>query len=223
MIANPPLWGFSILLAGIIAIARFKKIGKLYLPFIFCIWIGCINEILSYILVVNGLHSAVNNNIYVLAEALLLLVFFKNTGLFQKAPALFKIFFAGLVLLWLWENGIEGKITHVSSWFRITSSFLMVLISLAVISKLVLFDINRPFEMQKVSMFTSPVFLICLGTIVFFTFKLSVEIFWVYGLNHSAGFRIKLYHILIYFNLIVNGVYALAILWMLPKQQYIMR
>ena len=216
------LWGFSILIAAIIALVRFNKISKCYWPIVFCIWVASLNEILSYLLVINGHYTSVNNNIYVLAEALLFFTFFKNMGIFKKIPWSFRIFMGSMVLLWLWENGVQGKITYVSSLFRITYSFFIVLMSITVINKLLILDMYRPLEMDSRGILRNPVFLICVGAIVFFTFKVLVEIFWLYGLDHSNAFRMKLYDILIYINLVKNGIYALAVLWMLPKQKYIM-
>jgi hypothetical protein len=210
------------LIAAIIALVRFKKISKEYWPIIFCIWAASLNGILNYLLAINGYHNAVNNNIYVLAEALLFFTFFKNMGIFEKVPRSFKIFMGSMVLLWLWENGVQGKITYVSSLFRITYSFFIVLMSITVINKLMILDMYRPFEMDSRGILRNPVFLICVGAIVFFTFKVLVEIFWLYGLDHSNAFRMKLYDILIYINLVKNGIYALAVLWILPKQKYIM-
>jgi hypothetical protein len=157
-----------------------------------------------------------------LAEALLFFTFFKNMGIFEKVPRSFKIFMGSMVLLWLWENGVQGKITYVSSLFRITYSFFIVLMSITVINKLLILDMYRPLEMDSRGILRNPVFLICVGAIVFFTFKVLVEIFWLYGLDHSNAFRMKLYDILIYINLVKNGIYALAVLWILPKQKYIM-
>src|SRR5665647_455347 len=119
-------------------------------------------------------------------------------------------------------NLILGKINFVSSWFRITYSFLIVLMGITGINKLMLLDINKPIGMNSSNIFKNPVFLICIGSIVFFTFKLIVEIFWFYGLNASKDFRLDVYDILIYINLIVNLVYALAVLWIPAKQQYIL-
>jgi hypothetical protein len=216
------LWGFSILIAAIIAIVRFHKISKLYWPFILCVWIASANEVLSYVLAINGYYTSVNNNIYVLTEALLFFMFFKNMGIFEKIPGAFKIIMAGMIFLWLWENGVQGKITYVSSLFRIVYSFCIVLMSITVINKLMILDVYKLPEMDSRGILRNPVFLICVGAIVFFTFKMLVEIFWFYGLNHSDTFRMELYDILIYINLVVNGIYALAVLWMLPKQKYIM-
>jgi hypothetical protein len=213
---------FSIFVAGIIAVVRFRKMNKIYWPMVFVIWLASINEMLSYCLFKNNISTSINNNFYVLAEALLLLFLFRNFGIFKRLKALFWTICGGLVLLWLWENFIGGKIWYISSWFRIVSSFVIVLMSITAISKLLVLGSEEFFIIKGRSLFANAAFLICIGTIIFFTFKLLVEIFWLYGLNGSEIFRIKLYDILTYINLLVNLIYALAVLWAQPKQQYTM-
>ncbi|MGN6268166.1 MAG: hypothetical protein ACTHM5_20985 [Ginsengibacter sp.] len=223
MISKATLLGFTIFIAGIIALVRFNKAFTPYLPFVLCIWLGCINELISYFLWQNGWHTSVNNNIYVLAEAILFLLFFRNMGLFEKQSLVFWGLFGALLVLWGWENIVEGKITAVSSWFRIAYSFLIVILSVATISLLLYQNIHTPWLTEERNIFLHPVFLICCGAIIFFTFKLVIEIFWLYGIDHSSNFRKNLYHILIYINPAVNLIYTLAILWMPRKQRYIIQ
>jgi hypothetical protein len=213
---------FSIFIAGIIGLIRFRKINKSYWPMIFVVWLACINEIISFCLFKNNLSTAINNNIYVLMEAMVLLFLFRNFGIFNRRKWLFWTVCGGLAALWLWENFIGGKIWCISSWFRIVSSFIIVLTSIDAISKLMVFGSEEFFIIRGRSLFANAAFLICIGTIIFFTFKLLVEIFWFYGLNGSEIFRVKLYDILTYINLSVNLIYALAVLWAPPKQRYTM-
>jgi hypothetical protein len=222
MLLKVILSAFSIFIAGIIGLVRFRKINKIYWPLIFAIWLACINEVLSYSLFINNHSTAINNNIYVLAEAALFLFLFRNFGVFNNLQWLFKTLLAGLVFLWLWENILQGKILHISSWFRIVSSFIIVLTSITAINKLMMLGSEEFLIIRGRSLFVNSAFLICIGTILFFTFKLLVEIFWLYGLDGSEIFRVKLYDILTYINLSVNLIYALAVLWAQPKQQYIM-
>ena len=219
MTIDPSLYGFSLLAAGIIALIRFNKISRFYTPFIICVWIGCANEVLCYVLVQNDLRTAINNNLYVLSEALLFLLFFRNTGIFKNRTGLYRALFAGIILLWIWENGIAGKITGISSWFRVVVSMLIVLMSMTVIHK-VITGADEPVEMEDRQLYRNPVFLICLGSVLFFTYKLLVEIFWLQGLNNSPVFRQHVYGILAYINLIVNVIYAISLLWTLQKQKY---
>lgn len=223
MISTATLLGFSILIAGIIALLRFNKYFIPYFPFILCIWIGCVNELLSYFLWHNGLHTSINNNLYVLAEAVLFLLFYRNMGLFEKRPLVFWALSGTLIILWAWENFAAGKITSVSSWFRIAYSFLIVLLSITMISRLLYQDIHTPWLTGERHIFLHPVFLISGGAVIFFIFKLVIEIFWLYGIDRSSDFRKNLYHILIYINPAVNLIYTLAILWIPRKQRYIIQ
>jgi hypothetical protein len=221
MLLKVILSAFSIFIAGIIGLVRFRRINKIYWPLIFTIWLACINEIISYCLFINNHSTAVNNNLYVLAEAVLFLFLFRNFGIFNNLQWLFGTLLAGVVLLWFWENILHGKIWHISSWFRIVSSFIIVLMSITAINKLMILGSEEFLIIRGRSLFVNSAFLICIGTIFFFTFKLLVEIFWLYGLDGSEIFRVKLYDILTYINLSVNLIYALAVLWAQPKQQYI--
>lgn len=205
---------FSVLLAGIIAIIRYKHIHKSYYPFIYFIWVGGINEILSYFLITNGFHTYVNNNIYVLAESLLIIYFFKKIKILKKAYTLLLFIISGLIALWIFENLIQSKILTVSMYFRITYSFTIVLLSITYINNLIT-------SIRK-NIFTNADFLICASFIIYFTYRILIEAFWLYGLNSSTKFQLVVYHIMIYINLFCNLIYTLAIIWMPKKQIFIM-
>ena len=76
------IFSLSILIASLIGWVRFRKIDPAYYPFLYCLWIGSLNEIINYILAANHQTNALNNNIYALLESLLLLWLFKNWGNF---------------------------------------------------------------------------------------------------------------------------------------------
>src|SRR5205814_7501160 len=124
------IFSFSIFIAAIIGCIRFKKISPVYHPFLYCLWIGSANEILSYILVRRGFSTAINISIYVLAESLLFTWQFKNWGLFKRSKILFPILLGSLILFW----GIEGffivKTQNTISYFRIFYSFLISIMSI---------------------------------------------------------------------------------------------
>lgn len=208
------LFSLSILFAGIVAIVRFRKINKIYHPFLYLVWLACFNEILNLVFLANKLPVAVNNNIYVLLESLLILWFFKNMLFLNKKSSLFLAACIFLLALWTYENMLEGKIYSISSYFRICYSFIIVLLSITTINKL-LSTVRR-----KIS--SNSVFLICTSFIIFFTFKILVETFWLYGVSLTRNFQVIIYNIIIYINLFTNLVFALAILWMPKKQIFTM-
>ncbi|MEI9912224.1 MAG: hypothetical protein WDO71_22780 [Bacteroidota bacterium] len=102
-----------------------------------------------------------------------------------------------------------------NSYFIIVHSIIIVLMSINLINRL-LFSVSR-------SLGRNPVFLICMGMAVYFTYAVLVEAFWVYGLNQSPSFRLGIYEILSYINLFTNLFFGFASLWMPLKPQYIMR
>jgi len=95
------LFSFSISIAAIIGLIRYRKINPVYYPFLYCVWIAFLNEILGYFLIYSGRHNAINNNIYVLAEAMLFTWQFKNWGLFRRSGRLFIAILVSFVLFWI--------------------------------------------------------------------------------------------------------------------------
>src|SRR4051812_17840838 len=92
---------FSILVPGVIGLFRFRRIDPSFLPFLYLVWVGALNEVLSYILVINGRHTIFNNNVYALLEPLFIAWFFKSQHLFRRSPQVYWVLQAGFVLAWL--------------------------------------------------------------------------------------------------------------------------
>ena len=207
------IFSCSIFIGTLIGWLRFKKIEPSFLPFIICISVASINEICSFIITYNGCSTTYNNNIYVLAEALLITWQFKKWGLFNRYKTVYILVMIMIPAAWITENFILYKISVISFYFRIAYSFLIVLMSIHINTNLIL--------TFRYTLLKSPVFLICSGFIVYFTYKILFEAFWLYGLNASKDFRINVYLLLTWINLFVNLIYAAAILWIPKKQQHI--
>jgi hypothetical protein len=206
--------GYSIFLAVLFSVIFIRFRNRTFFPFLLMLWIGMLNELISYSLIFKGHGSAINNNLYVLAESLLILWQFRRWGLFTRANHYYT--FCALYLAgWLVENLFFGKIFSVSSFFQIGYSFITVLMSIQMI--------NQEIVSEKKSLLKNAVVLICFGFVIYFTYKVFVEIFWMYGLRESKDFRSKVYLIMVYINLFVNLIYALAVLWMPRKPQFIVR
>jgi hypothetical protein len=205
----------SIFLAAVTGWARFRRIAPAFYPFILFIWIGVLNEIISIVLLRFGYSDRINNNIYVLLESVLLisqLVKWNGLGRYRSiAPVIFAL----VCIAWLFENVFIFRIHHVSSYFRLLYSFLIVLLAIRVTTNLILTETSFILK--------NPVILICLGLIIYFTFKVLVEVFWLYGLSGSSRFRVNIYSIMIWINFATNLIYALAVLWIPPKQRFSMQ
>ena len=193
------------------AIVRFHHVSKIFYPFIFLIWIGVFNEALGSFLVSRGHFNIINTNIYCLFESIFLLWFFQNIKVF-KIPILFPIIIALSCLIWTVEVFFVNPFgSAFSSYFNIFYSFILVLLSITSINKLLI---------EEKNLLRSPTFLICTGILIYFTYGILVEAFWLYGLGASKNFIAKVYFILSWINPICNLIYSLAILWMRKRQAF---
>lgn len=206
---------FSIALAVLISWIRFKRLHPAYYPFIFLLWLGLINEIVSYIIIGKGLSNAVTYNIYSLIEVLLIIWQFKLWRLFNRNVRLYPIMLTLIIVMWVVEILFFGSLYSFNSYFLITSSFILVLMSIAMINQLLA-------RVQE-SLLRSSIFLVCLGFVFYFTYSVLVEAFWIYGLTENQIFVTNIYTILIYVNLFTNLLYAFAVLWMPTKPKYLLQ
>lgn len=203
---------YSILIAGIIGAIRFSKIRSAYYPFIFLVWLGCANEALSHWLLTQGKYNIVNSNIYAFAESLLLLWFFRNLGVFRNFKALHYLLITMFTVSWVIESFFIHSFGNAfNSYYTIISAFPIVLLSINTINHIIVREKN---------ILKTPEFLISIGIVIFFTYRIITEVFWLYGLNSSSGFRVNVYTIMLWINLVTNLIYALAVLWMQKRQAF---
>lgn len=204
----------SIGFAAVISWVRFKKTDPAFLPFTLFVTCGLVNELISIALMQAGYYNAVNYNLYALAEALLLTWQFRRWGLFARRWLYLSLQVLYVVSFWI-EWLLKFNAMVFLSYFLILHSFAIVLMSITQINRL-LFSVYK-------SILTHPQFLICMALVVFFTYMILVEAFWVYGLNRSTPFRLRIYEILAYVNLFTNLLFAFASLCTPLKLRYIMR
>lgn len=204
----------SILVPAAIALFRYKKIVRDYHPFLWAIWLGAANEILGYFLTHAGHSNAVNNNFYVLLESLLFTWQFRNWGLFRPFPWLFPVLCGILVLGWTVEMLQPGKLFLTVSYFRVGYSFMLVLMSIQMF--------NKQLIEERGVLLKNPIFLISLGFILYYLYKVLTGMFVIYGLGESKAFRVKVVTIMIWINLFVNLIYGVAVLCMPRKIRFLM-
>ena len=190
---------------------RFKTIEPAYYFFLILIWVGLINETINFFLSRAHYSNQVNSNIYSLAQSLLIVLFFNRLGLFERSKWFFYATLCFFILAWFIDNFILSA-ENFSSYFTAVTSFIYVLMSISMINRLIVAEVKF--------LTRNPVFVICIGFILFFTCALIVEIFWIYGLNASDSFLLGVYLIKTYINIVINLIYALAIIWMPKKRGY---
>ena len=199
-------------MAAIIGGVRFRKIDPAFYPFIYCIWIAFANELISFYLTKTKHSTAINNNIYVLLESVLISWQFKKWGYLQKPSYLSAIIISCLAALWVIDAFFVYSIKQTISYYRIIYSCFIIVVSVTVINK------ELAFAMGAVT--KSPVFILCVAFTIYFTFKIVTGLFWLYGLGSNMKFLLSLVAIINVVNCITNLIYALAVLWMPTKQRF---
>lgn len=206
---------YSIFLAILISILRFKMIGDAYYPFIYLLWIGGCNEILSAYLLSHNYYNVYNTNLYSLLEGLLLLWFFRNTSILDRVKMLFPFLIVLFIVTWAIDNFFIGTFgLNFNMYFNIISGLSIVLISINIINDIL---------MKDREILTSPTFLLCIGFVIYFTYRILVDAFLLYGQGIGEGFMSKVYAIHTWINLLCNLIYALAVLWMQRRQAFTLR
>jgi hypothetical protein len=208
-------FSLSVSIGAVIGWIRVKKTDPAFLPFLWWLWSGLLNEIISMMVIKAGYSNAISYDIFSLVEALLITWQFRKWNLFKKQNLFYYVLQIGFVTGWMIENFYSGKQHMFNSYFIISYSTVIVLISINML--------NRVMFGEPSFLLYNPIFLICMGLIIYFTYAILVEAFWLYGLNRSKNFRIQIYEILAYINLFTNLVFALATLWIPMKREYIMR
>jgi hypothetical protein len=203
---------YSIFFPALIAVIRYRYISRSFYPFIFLVWVGMLNEVLSFQLISHGYQNTFNTNIYSLAEALLLFLQFYMWKLFISHR--YFVWLSCIIFLaWITDNLFLSSIHDYSSYFSVFYSFIIVLLSILMINKVIV--------AEKSSLFRNSIFLLCSGFVFYFTYNVLIETFWICGLNLSDEFKNRIYMILDYVNLFINMLYAIAILWIPRKQEFI--
>jgi hypothetical protein len=205
--------GYSIIVAVIYSLLRKSKMDSVYIPFLALIWVGFVNEFISDLSIKYFRTNAPNGNIYVLAEALFIMWQFKKWRLFNK-PIVYIVLSGSFLLVWLCECFLFSSIYRFFTYYRIYYSFVVVLMSIQMVNELI--------TTEQKSIIKNPAFLICVGFILYFTVKVLVEIFYIYGLMLSGSeFRRRIYKISVFVNIFSNLIFTLAVLWMPRKQKFI--
>jgi hypothetical protein len=204
------LLNHSIVIAAVIAITRFKAIIKSFYPFILFIWLGCINETLSLILIYTTRNNTINSNIYVLLEyGIILFQFYKwNDSPLRK----YLFFFLTGIAVWCADNLIINAVNENNSIFRIFYYFVIAFFNVNQINKIIVYE--------RRSLVSNAQFLICITFLGYYSFKSFVEVSNAFHLALSNLFYRELWMILYFVNFLSNIMYAIAILCIPKKQEF---
>ena len=203
---------FSIAIAAVLAAIRFKFVVKSFRPFMYFIWLGLANEMLSIILIKTHGSNAVNGNIFVLLEFFLILWQFYVWNFDTKRKY---IFIAALgVLAWITDNFFLNTIAQNNSMFREFYSFVVVVFSIYQVNKVIIF--------QRGNVLTNARFIISVTFLFYYACKTFVENFNAFHLGITPLILQEFWIIMYFVNAISNVVYAIAILCMPTMEEFIL-
>jgi hypothetical protein len=207
------LISLSILLPLIAGFVRLDRVMVGYLPFFWMILIGFINELINFLLIKHyHVSNAVPCNINVLMEWCLIIWQFHQWGLWRKNKQLYRLILGGMVLFWVTENLVFRQITVFSPYFRFFYSFLTVLCSVN--------EINFMITHKNRSLFSNPRFLICIGFIIYFIYKIIYE--WAYQISlfGKSEFTAIIEFLFAYINALTNIIFAIALLLIPGREKF---
>lgn len=208
--------GYSIGLAVLIGAIRFRRLNRSFYPFILVMVATLINEILNPVLIRHYSTNAVNTNILNLVVALLWLWQFRKWDSFiRRSKWKYNALVLATLAAWTIEHLLIRRITIFNSFFSLLASFMLVFLAID--------QINRLIIEEKKNLFRNSKFLICIGVMVLYAYKIMVESFYVMQLDESNEFLSNIFIILVFVNLFVNLLYALATLWIPTRQRFTMQ
>lgn len=206
------LLSLCIAIPALFGAIKVSRIDPAFYPFLFCLWLGTVNEILGIVLINFNYYNTVNTNIYLLLESFLITWQFKKWHLLGSKNLLMYLIFSALILLWITENFIIGNITVFNSYFRIGYSTAIVFMSTGMMNKLI--------ATERKSLAKNSIFIICTAYIIFYTFSILSEVFWVYGLGENKNFMNSVYNIAVVSNFLSIILFTFSIIWIPIKQRF---
>ena len=204
--------GYSIGIAAVVGLVSWKRTDPAYHPFIIVTTLAFINHITSLQMVRWFGANTVNANIFVFVESIIYVWQFQRWKLLKRSAMLFPMIMLGLAIIWVLDNLIVHRLTTLNSFFRIISSFLLVLLSIEQLNKLIWFS--------RKNLFVNSCFLICCGLLIYFSYKATIEVFFFIELKASIAFYTSIFAILIYLNFFVNLIFIWATVWIPRKQKF---
>lgn len=208
------IFSFSIFIAALLGLYRYKKVNPIYHPFILYTLLASLNEICSYIVVTRfGWSNNANNNLYTLFEAMLITWQLNNWNCFQNKKRVYFLLQFSFLFVWCFDWYLSGDLFTLFHRYRVFYAMVLVLLCLGSLNNIIFGGVRILYKSTR--------FLVCIGLVVLFTFKIITESFWLYGLKSSHAFLYKVYAGFGYINLIINLLFILAVLWIPKKPRYI--
>lgn len=209
------LYSLTILFPFIVGLVRHRRIGQAYRPFFYLIILGVCAELLErYLIHTLQVSNAISSNIFVLLEWVLIWWQFYVWGLHAKTEISLAILLFPIAI-WITENLVFAQIRDFSPYFRVFDAFLIVMLSVNKINFMITHDDRR--------LYGNPIFLICIGLIFFFIYRIILE--WAYQTSITGATKTTNIIIMLnaWFNALTNVIFAIALLRIPRPQKFTLR
>lgn len=205
---------FSILPAVLISGWRFRAILPSSRPFVYMTWLALLNDGLNNILTYPGRANAWNNNLYILLEWILLAWQMRIWSGPGKHIIRYQIITWVIIAVWLVDMLFLGNINRFSGIFRVCYSFMVVVLAID--------RMNHVITGNRTHLFTNAVFLVSYGLIVFFSYRLLIEILLVLHVHQTPHFGFVLFWVMAFINVFCNLLFSIAALCLPEKKRFIL-
>lgn len=208
------LSAFSITVPMLFIFVRWRRLKDKYLPFIILVLVGLSNELLSLNNAYTSHSNAINSNIFVLLEFLLISILFSKLHSGLSKTFILTILLLG-ICIWITDNFIICSLSTNNSLFRMIASLLIVYLSIDKINQLIFF--SRLSSLMNIDLW------LALGFLLFHTYKTFVESFHIFPMPLGRNFYETLWFIMNIINVFSNLLFTFAILCLPKKRVYLSR
>ena len=206
------LLSITIAIPAIIGLLRYRLADKQYRPFVYICCLQTLNELLMFVLIQNQIFTFISYNLVIPVTCCLYLLQFKKWGLFAGKKFWFASLLTLLMIVWVADHFlIDGYRLHTRTvYFRVFFSLTLVLLSVN--------SVNRQIVSEKKNLLQNSRFLICMGLIIYYTYRIILDAFSIKGM--SQNFLMQLGDFNRYLLVGLNILFALAALWIPTKKNY---
>ncbi len=188
-----------ILISALGAMYKWKKVHQDYYPLFIYVLISAFFSLIQLFLLVNLV-----SNVFVLAEGISLLFVFKSWNYLDRYPKLINILIFLFLIVWVVEFAISGIDDPVLLYYRIFYSFVLVILSVNAM--------NYEIVHYKGNLLKYPQFLILIALILYFTYNVMLESFYIAGIKSSFDIKRII-------NIVSKTIILIAILWIPSKMK----
>lgn len=190
---------------------------KTFNPFVYNLLATLLVEILVG-LQKTGVATTKITNVFSLVDFCLFAWLFYNWGLFNYNKKRFYVILVSFFASWVYITVFFSGFSNINNLFLLIYSFALIFFSVTTFNKIVV--------QQRINIFVNARFWICIGIIIFYSFFIvtratdlsTTSIGVSSALNNKSSFKDDLQKINAYSNILVNLLYAVAVIW-IPRQK----